>query len=131
MNERAWFTLMVRGFGLYLLISGFTQLTPSLANFFRPGVVTSRPAGGGAGGALVPTGPQISWLFWQSLAPLAIFALGAYFFFGGSWLIDRLCREVVDRCRRCGYDLREAPAGVCPECGSALKPPAKPGGGPS
>lgn len=130
MNERGWFTLMVRGFGLYLLISGVNQLMPTLSNFLRQGVTSARPAAGSATGA-VATNSQLSWLVWQSLAPVAILALGLYFFFGGAWVIDKLCREVVDRCRRCGYDLREAPGGICPECGTALKPPEQPGGKPS
>lgn len=130
MNERGWFTLMVRGFGLYLLISSLTQLMPTLSNLLRQGVVSTRQ-GAGAGGAAtgaVASNNQFSWLVWQSLAPVAILALGIYLFFGGAWVIDKLCREVVDRCRRCGYDLREAPGGICPECGTLLKPPEQPGG---
>ncbi len=131
MNERGWFTLMVRGFGLYLLISGLTQLMPTVSNLLRQGVVVSRPAAAAGATGTIANNNQFSWLVWQSLAPVAILALGLYFFFGGAWVIDKLCREVVDRCRRCGYDLREAPGGICPECGTVLRPPEQPGGKPS
>jgi hypothetical protein len=130
MNERGWFTLMVRGIGLYLLVTGLAQLFPTLTNFLRQGMSGPRPAGTAAATGAAAGSPQLVFMLWQSLAPVAIMALGLYLFFAGTWIIDKLCREVVDRCRRCGYDLREAPGGICPECGTSLKPPEQPGGKP-
>ncbi len=47
----------------------------------------------------------------------------------GTWPAIALTRHLKRRyfttgiCRKCGYDLRGSPSGICPECGRSSKPP--------
>jgi hypothetical protein len=127
MNERAWFTLMVRGVGLALLGVGLYSVGSLILNLF---FVLIDPWVNQMGSSGVSS-PWDSWEYIRFTAggPAVLIVVGAYLVFGGRWLIDRFCREVAGRCARCGYDLSGGSA-VCPECNVPNKPVASPGGGP-
>ena len=54
------------------------------------------------------------------------FFFGLYLIFGGKWLINLCMRDIVGRCPGCGYDIASLSAEVCPECGIAIPPAARP-----
>jgi hypothetical protein len=115
MNERGWFTLLVRGVGLVFAGKGLYG-TLGLVLFALAQLVSPLWPG------LSSWGPVDNWsyLFFISLGPLVCFGLGLYLLFRGDWLVDRFCRETVGRCGRCGYDVTGVAAVDCPECRAPL-----------
>ncbi|HZW09108.1 MAG TPA: hypothetical protein VFF69_04320 [Phycisphaerales bacterium] len=111
MNARGWFTLVVKGIGLWAVVFGAAGLVE--AYFGRP----SRQglAFMGAGGPPLMTTSDI-----RSMADELVWLVaGAYLLFGGKLLINGFCAEVVGRCPKCRYDLAGVASGAkCPECGA-------------
>jgi hypothetical protein len=83
-THRAWFTLVVRLMGLWLLV---TNLVPVWWTFAS--MVTNVQSA--FEGAIVTPAPVYGW--WERIAALIDPALGAYLLFGAKWLIDRCLRE--------------------------------------
>lgn len=108
MNDHSWFRLLVRLFGVYLLLA----YTPEFVmQVLRPlgypeGYYTSMPTGEFIAFIAVP--------FFGSAVPVAF---GAYLFFRGNRLIKWCMRDIIGHCPTCGYDLRRSAEAVCPECG--------------
>ena len=68
-----------------------------------------------------PGMPWSSWLMWV-LNPLGYIGIGAYLFFGGKWVVDKLIPSNRPYCHECGYDLTGTVGNVCAECGTTFKP---------
>lgn len=108
MNDHSWFRLLVRLFGLYLLLA----YTPeSVMQVLRPigypeGYYTNMPTGEFIAFFVVP--------FFGAAVPVAF---GAYLFFRGDRLIKWYMRDIIGHCPTCGYDLRGNTQANCPECG--------------
>ena len=117
MNERGWFTLLVRGLGLFFLLSSLGSVSTILGGlliswFNAPRNMPFAPFS-------PASGMQFSLL--QGLAHLAPLLGGLYLLFRGGRLIEWLCRSVVGRCAACGHRLSgDEPA--CPECGVRTRP---------
>lgn len=103
---------MCRMFGLWCLLTGLSGGVRSLLERSIDLFSTS-----GVGSFMSPLtlrdlkqfGDDAIWL-----------VAGCYLLFGGKWLINRFCSEVVCRCDRCGYDVSDCGSGIsrCPECGT-------------
>jgi hypothetical protein len=108
MNDHSWFRLLVRLFGLYLLLAYAPEL---VMQFLRPlafpeGYYTSMPT------------PQFIVFFVMPLvASVLPVVFGAYLFFRGNKLIRWCMRDIIGHCPTCGYDLRGNMQANCPECG--------------
>jgi hypothetical protein len=104
---------------------GHAELAATLGAIVVPGIITgalvwratSIGAGAwtlagtaGAGVAIATMSNPIVWLViggWQAALALGLF----------QWAVAERERPRVERCTKCGYDLRGLPAPVCPECG--------------
>lgn len=110
MNERGWFTLAVRIFGLVLTGYGIVTLIQALS-YSVYSYITPTTSGGNPG-------YNVWWFVNSGVAGALELGFGVYFVFGASWLINALCRQVVDWCVLCGYSLMgTARDSGCPECG--------------
>ncbi|MFI4897735.1 MAG: hypothetical protein ACIARR_07910 [Phycisphaerales bacterium JB059] len=116
MNERGWFTLLVRGTGLWFTLSSIRGVGSLLINI---GFVWYEKINPTPGNVRFPSTSTIS-ISGNGGAVLSLLAGLSLLFFGGR-LIDWLCRSVVGRCVACGHRLSgEEP--VCPECGVRSSP---------
>ena len=115
MNERGWFTLLVRGTGLWFAISSIRSVGSLLVNigFLWYESVNQNPAG-----VRYPSTSSIS-ISSNGGSVLGLIA-GLYLLFFGGTLVNWLCRTVVGRCVACGHRLSgDEPA--CPECGVPVR----------
>jgi hypothetical protein len=111
MNERGWFTLLVRGTGLWFVASSARGVGALLLNlvFVWYEKINPNPTG-----VRYPSTATIS-ISGNGGAVLGLL-VGLYFLLFGGKLINWLCQSVVGRCVACGHRLTgEEPA--CPECG--------------
>jgi hypothetical protein len=66
-------------------------------------------------------GTQQWWYYiLQPAAGLVQMGIGAYFFFGGEWIVNRAIPSNRPYCPECGYDLSKSRSERCPECGVTL-----------
>ncbi len=117
MNERGWFTLLVRGLGLLFTLLALRSAAGLGANLLVAWFNTPRNQ------AFTPlTGTNMSsYTIAQGLTALVPLGAGLYLLFGGGRMIDWLCKSVVGRCVACGHRLAgDEPA--CPECGVRSRP---------
>jgi len=63
--------------------------------------------------------PMVS-LVYNVVSPLAQMLVGAYLFFGGKWILERMIPSNRPYCHECGYELTGAVGNVCPECGTSF-----------
>ena len=108
MSDYAWFKLIVRAIGIYLL----AQAIPRLLDVFRwaldfwlydqTGMFSTR----GFVSQLVLAGVDVG--------------IALYLLVRGKRLIDFCMRDLRDRCPRCGYPAAGVAGSVCPECGTAF-----------
>lgn len=116
MNERGWFTLLVRGTGLWFAVSSVRGVGSLLLNLgfiwyekINPNPATIR----------FPSTSTIS-ISGNGGAVLGLIA-GLYLLLFGGRLINWLCESVVGRCVACGHRLPGEEA-ACPECGVRTRP---------
>lgn len=121
MNERGWFTLMVRGIGLTFAGMGLYGAASLLFMAVLQLLSPWWPASYAQSGRF----DNWSYVLYSSIGPLVTLAMGLYLVFRADWLIARFCREVVGRCARCGYDTSGLTSGQCPECQAPLARPAE------
>lgn len=119
MNERGWFTLLVRGIGLTFAGMGLYGSAALLLTAVVQLLSPWWPAGFSISGRLT----DWNYLLYAGAGPLGSLLLGLYLLFKADWLIARFCREVVGRCGRCGYDISGLTSGECPECRAPLGRP--------
>lgn len=117
MNERGWFTLLVRGLGLWFTLSGISGAAYFVVALLIAWVNTPRNQAFAPLTVFGGTGWQFSLA--QGLGQAATTLAGLYLLFRGGRLIDWLCRTVVGRCPSCGYRI-QAGQPACPECGVAI-----------
>ena len=114
MVDNAWFRLMLRGIGIFLIALSLPSLVQAIS--YSVQFATSNRWGGGSGG---------TW--WWSLGPLFVGSVpqtvfGIYLLFFGEGLIRRCLADTIGRCPVCQYDLKGRRTGRCPECGTDLEP---------
>jgi hypothetical protein len=110
MSARAWFTLVVRGIGLWAVVFGAAGLVATLFDRREIGLFSASGS---------PTRLLTARDARESADELVWLAIGLYLLLGGKLLINRFCAEVVGRCPKCGYDLVGVATGAnCPECGT-------------
>lgn len=117
MNERGWFTLLVRGLGLFFALSASGSVSTILAGLVvswinKPPNTQFAPFGAGS---------TMQYSLLQGIAHLIPLAAGLYLLFSGGRLIDWLCKSVVGCCTACGHRLGGDEA-ACPECGVRIRP---------
>lgn len=84
MTHRAWFTLVVRLMGLWLLVTNLVPVWWTLVSI----VQNVQDAFSGT----ISLPPDV-YGWWERIAALIDPALGAYLLFGAKWLINRCLRE--------------------------------------
>ena len=118
MKHKTLFRLAVKLLGLYFLVSGLAQLAYHVVFM----VCFFHDRGFGA----LP--PNESMMLASVIPSLVMVAFGAYLFFGGGWIVERVIPGNHPFCPQCGYDLTGAAQNRCPECGTPFAPQeVKPG----
>lgn len=112
MKHRAWFLLLLKGIGVFLVAFSLPDLW-----YIGRGLVDAGLNGPDAALTLLSNGGLI-------LQP----AIGLYLIFGGKRLAEIAIRDAVifadmPGCPHCGYDTTGATADRCPECGHDLPTP--------
>ena len=108
MSDYAWFKLIVRAIGIFLL----AQAIPRLLDVFRWAIdfwlydQTDMFSTRGFVSQLVLAGVDVG--------------IALYLLVRGKRLIDFCMRDLRDRCPRCGYPAAGVAGSVCPECGTAF-----------
>jgi len=111
MNERGWFTLLIRGGGLVAVLASVRGVG---ALFGLIGVWVYR--------SLVPGNPgsrtifSVEYLIQVGVGSFFLLLAGLYMLIFGERLINWLCKGVVGTCVGCGYRLDGGEI-ECPECG--------------
>lgn len=86
MKNRVWFTLLIRALGVWLMASHAGTLfwagTRIAEHIYQSITVTSEVTFG-----------QLLWDLISMLGSVVTFAIGAYLFFDGRWIINRCLRE--------------------------------------
>ncbi len=118
MNERGWFTLLVRGLGLLFSLTSLSGVAMLLSQAIVSWVNTPS---GQQFAPLTTFGGAYSYILPQGIASMIVLGAGLYLLFRGGRLIDWLCKSVVGRCAACGYRL-QADQNACPECGVLCSP---------
>lgn len=116
MKHKTWFRLVLKAIGVLLVgmsldaVMGIAiqLLFMALAAFEGTNMTSAFSSAG-----------ELRWINWRSLGSLLQMCLGVYFFFGGSWVIDRAARSNRLSCPECGYDISRTDGTICPECGAA------------
>jgi len=109
MKHKTLFRLLVKLLGVYFIIAGSVAAARMAMQ-----IVFALTQGTGMGAPYL-------WLnVLYSATGLLELAAGLYLFFGGRWVVDRAIPSNRPYCPECGYDLRGAAAGRCPECGTVL-----------
>lgn len=123
MTERGWFTLLVRGVGLWLAAIGLMRGVETASNYFvtysqqQAFFFGSQPQTFW-GGTATPT-PVVREIVAVAIPSLIPMLVGLYLLFGGGWIVNRLCRSVIGCCQVCGYRVDSLDdLGRCPECGT-------------
>jgi hypothetical protein len=100
MKYKTLFRLLLKFLGVWI----FALAIPELIN----GVIT-----------LVFTFSSRNWFLGGSIvAPPIQMAIGAYFFWGGRWIVDKAIPSNRPYCNECGYELTGNTSNKCPECGT-------------
>ena len=104
MSETAWFTLLLRALGLFIIIEMFPGTLGYLAT-----IPQYLEGGFDPVYAIYPIATLVGYL-------LSITA-GIYLLTGGRRIVKYCTRDLVGRCAVCGYPLTKVTGAVCPECG--------------
>lgn len=108
MKEAAFFRLLVRGIGVYILaVSGLPSLV-SLVQFVY--AAQSPPEGP------TPIGYMVIYSIWYLISPV----IGVYLLFFADGLIRRCLLDAANRCSMCGRDGRGIADKKCPDCGGQI-----------
>jgi hypothetical protein len=108
MSEIAWFALLLRAIGLFILVDKLPVTVGYLSSLAQLFSDYSDP-------------------FWAAsivlglLGYLAADAVGVYLLFGGKRIVRFCVRDLVARCAVCGYPLAKVVGPVCPECGVPIQ----------
>ena len=105
MSDLAWFRLLLRAIGLYVMI----QMSAYLIEYTGY-LVRAVQLGTWAD-------PSSTMLISSTLGYLLAVCVGLYLLLGGEWVMRLCVRDLVVRCAVCGYPLSKIVGTVCPECG--------------
>ncbi len=108
MKYKTLFRVLLKLLGVYLFATGAGSL---------PGAVLQ------LGVSLLQRQWSASWMM-MLYAPaysVAYLAIGAYFFFGGRWIVNLAVPGNRPYCHECGYDLSHLTGNICPECGTPFR----------
>lgn len=114
MSEFAWFKLLVRLVGLLLVGLSVPMLLWYIGRF----LAASIPGSPGR------TSGSFDFELYNTLPGVLSYGVqagfGAYLFFRGEWVIQRVLAEIHGRCAACGFDLSGTRGGSCPECNTPI-----------
>ena len=108
MKHKTLFRLMLKAIGVWVMITGTSQLLMYVSYMLRPSS-WGMPS-------------QVAWQFaLQSVGPLFQIGAGLYLFFNGRWVADKAIPSNRPYCHECGYDLTGAVSNLCNECGTPFR----------
>ena len=115
MKHKTIVRLVVKLFGLYLLVQGLPSALSQVANLFMNSTVFGSAVSSGFG-------PNNDWrwmipsfLYWG-----VQITVGAYLLFAGRFVINLIVPSNHAYCPECGYELRQPIPANCSECGTVL-----------
>jgi hypothetical protein len=114
MKYKTLFRLVLKAIGVLLIGLGLPGFGGSLASISYQLWSASQPGA-------APLATSYWWSqFYLFAGPLLQLIFGLYLLLGGKWILEKCIPSNKTYCSHCSYELSDASAQKCSECGAAL-----------